>query len=204
MNNPRIVIGGNNPFEKNEKYNVRFSYVNVFTPREDSKKYDVSVIIPKDHPQIEEIKAAIKAAYEQGKTKLGASFKCSMGDVLHDGDTKTDAEGNPDVDYQNSWYINAKSSTRPGVVKGDPATGNLKDLTENEFASGCWGAISVNFFPYDKAGRKGIGCGLNNICMRPDSRESFMGGRVSANAEFGGHAAPDADMPGDDDFDDVK
>jgi hypothetical protein len=64
MKNPMKVITGKN---------TRFSYLNVNEPKSingGAAKYSVSLIIPKsDTITIQKIKAAIKAAYEDGQAK---------------------------------------------------------------------------------------------------------------------------------------
>ena len=53
---------------------TRWSYANVWNPKSingGKPKYSVSLIIPKsDVRTVEKIKAAIKAAYEEGESKL--------------------------------------------------------------------------------------------------------------------------------------
>ena len=58
---------------------VRFSYAHVFEPTAieegQEKKYSVSLIIPKsDTKLVEKLKAAIKAALEEGKAKFGGKI----------------------------------------------------------------------------------------------------------------------------------
>lgn len=54
--------------------NTRWSYANVWEPKSingGTPKYSVSLIIPKsDTKTVEKIRAAIKAAYEEGESKL--------------------------------------------------------------------------------------------------------------------------------------
>lgn len=68
--NPTKVITGKN---------TRFSYLVVNEPKAingGTPKYSVSLIIPKsDTVTIEKVKAAIKAAYEEGQGKLKGNGK---------------------------------------------------------------------------------------------------------------------------------
>ena len=86
MKNPMKVITGKN---------TRFSYLNVNEPKSingGTAKYSVSLIIPKsDTITIQKIKAAIKAAYEDGQAKLRGNGKSvpaldTLKTPLRDGD----------------------------------------------------------------------------------------------------------------------
>lgn len=104
---------------------------------------------------------------------------------LRDGDTDKDGD---DV-YAGHYYVNAKSSTRPGVV--DKNRSPITD--EEEVYSGIWAYISVTFYPYNVNGNRGVACGLNNVMKYKDGER--LGGRVSAEADFAG-----LDMEDDDDL----
>ena len=166
--------------------NVRFSYVYVFT-KDNNDKYSCSLLIDKNDPQVEELKAAIQAAVSQGAAVLGPGFKLDVSKVLHDGDEKDDPN------YRGHWYLNAKSKNKPGVVKKNSSGmgGKTTDITdESEFYSGCYGAASVNFFAFNQGVNKGISCGLNNVLKLGDG--PFLGGRSSAESDLGDLCADDA------------
>ena len=57
------------------------------------------------------------------------------------------------------------------------------DREEDENFSGCYGAATVNFFPYDSSGNKGIGAGLNNLIKTRDGEK--LSGGTSAESDFG-------------------
>jgi hypothetical protein len=81
------------------------SYVYLREPRENQngeKDYSMQIIIPKDHPQIEQIKKAIT---EVAKEHFGEKIKLSMLKIpLCDGDTEIDTS-----EYQNCYFFNAKA-----------------------------------------------------------------------------------------------
>jgi len=166
---------------------VRFSYVHLFTPDQidDSSepKYSVSLIIPKSNKRlINDIKAAIDIALENGvSSKFGGKKPTGWKSPLRDGDIDR-----PDDDaYANSFFINASSRMKPGVVKRDKVLGKnaLVQITdEEEVYSGCYGYASVNFFAFNTAGNKGVAAGLNNVLKTRDG--DYLGGRVSAEADF--------------------
>ena len=180
----------------------RLSYCHLFTPEAASegseKKYSVSIIIPKSNKKlVNEINAAIAAAAQAGIAKFGGRKPANLKTPLRDGD-----EDRPDDDaYADSWFINATSRTKPGVVKASKVMGETKLVevsNEDEVYSGCYGWVSVNFFAYNNAGNRGIAAGLNNVLKTKDGE--FLGGRSSAQSDFsgmdlGGSLEDDEDMP---------
>ena len=166
--------------------NTIFSYLTVNEPKAPlgggTPKYSVSLIIPKnDKVTIAKIRAAIQAAYEEGAGKLKGSGKAvpSLGAIktpLRDGDT----ERPDDPIYKNSWFINANSVTKPGVVDAD-----LNPIIDpSELYSGIIGRASINFYAYNSNGNKGIACGLNNLQKLADGTP--LGGHSRAEDDFAG------------------
>ena len=183
--NPTKVITG--------KHTI-MSYLNVNEPKVPlgggTPKYSVSLIIPKsDTVTVEKIRAAIRAAYEEGQSKLKGSSKFvpDLEDIktpLRDGDK--DRKG--DEAYKNSWFVNANSTTKPGVVDAD----RNPILDSSELYSGIIGRASINFYAFNSNGNKGIACGLNNIQKLSDGTP--LGGHSRAEDDF-------ADLDDDDDED---
>lgn len=105
--------------------NTRWSYANVWEAKANAEgqtpKFSVSLIIPKDDvATIAKIKAAIKAAYDEGQSKLKGNAKTVpalnlIKNPLRDGDV----ERPDDEAYANSYFINANSVTAPGIVDAD-------------------------------------------------------------------------------------
>lgn len=168
---------------------VRFSYANVFTPRaaeEGAKlKYSVCILIPKkDKALVKQFTDAIEAAKELGrvekwKGKLPVPLKAG----LRDGDT----ERPDDPTYKGHWFINATSEKKPSVVDKD-----LNAILDPvDFYSGCYGRISVNMYPYDTKGNKGVACGLRNI-QKVEDGERLSGG-ATAEEDFKDFAGSDDD-----------
>lgn len=170
------------------------SYLNVNEPKTPlgggTPKYSVSLIIPKsDTATVEKIRAAIRAAYEEGQGKLRGSGKTvpaleSLKTPLRDGDK--DRKG--DEAYAGSWFVNANSTTKPGVVDAD----RNPILDSSELYSGIIGRASINFYAFNSNGNRGIACGLNNIQKLADGTP--LGGHSRAEDDF-------ADLDDDDDED---
>ena len=186
MKNPTKVITG--------KHTV-MSYLNVNEPKVPmgggAPKYSVSLIIPKsDTVTIAKIRAAIKAAYNEGQSKLKGNSKSvpdleSIKTPLRDGDK----ERKGDEAYANAYFVNANSTTKPGIVDADcnPI------LDTSELYSGIIGRASVNFYAFNSNGNRGIACGLNNIQKLADGTP--LGGHSRAEDDFAG-----LDDGDDDDF----
>lgn len=167
---------------------VRFSYAQVFEPKamneSSTPKYSISLIIPKkDKKTLDKIKAAIESAIEEGKTsKWGGKVPKNLKTPLRDGDD----EREDDEVYAGAMFVNANSSNKPGIVDEDlnPI------LDKSEFYSGCYGRASINFYPYDSNGSKGIACGLNNLQKLEDG-ERLGGGGSTAEEDFGSDSDDD-------------
>jgi len=171
---------------------VRFSFVHVFTPKAVQEggpaKYSVTILIPKDDKVLlRKIKKAIESAKALGIPKWEGKIPKKLKTPLGDGDEeeKEDYEG-----FADHYYINCISGTKPGVVDK-----NVEPiLSQDELYSGCFGRVSINFYPYNVGVNKGIAAGLNNVQKLSDGEH--LGGRVDAASDF------DDDFQDDDEEDD--
>lgn len=163
--------------------NTIFSYVHAWEPKSvngGAAKFSVSLIIPKDDlATVNKIKAAIQAAYEEGEAKLKGTGKAvpplaALKTPLRDGDL----ERPDDPAYANSYFINANSSTAPGIVDADcnPI------LDRSEIYSGVYGRASITLYAFNSNGNKGIACGLNNLQKLRDGEP--LGGKSRAEDDF--------------------
>jgi hypothetical protein len=174
ITNPTKVITGKE---------TRWSYASVWEPKSingGTPKFSVSLIIPKsDTTTIAKIKAAIKAAYQEGESKLKGNGKSvpplsSLKVPLRDGDI----ERPDDEAYANAFFINANSTTAPGIVDADvnPV------INRSEVYSGVYGRASINFYAFNSNGNRGIACGLQNLQLIKDGEP--LGGKASAESDF--------------------
>ena len=132
------------------------------------------------------INAAIKAAYDEGQSKLKGSGKSvpkleAIKTPLRDGDK----ERPDDEAYKDAYFVNANSTTKPGVVDAD----RQPILDTSELYSGIYGRASINFYAFNSNGNRGIACGLNNLQKLADG------------APLGGHSRAEDDFADDDDED---
>lgn len=160
-----------------------FSYLNCWDPKSingGTPKFSVSLIIPKsDTKTVNKIKEAIKAAYEEGNSKLkGNSRSVPALSVIKTPLRDGDAERPDDEAYKNSYFINANSPTAPGIVDA-----NCNQIIDHsEMYSGVQGRASINFYAFNSNGNRGIACGLNNLQKLSDGAP--LGGKSRAEDDF--------------------
>lgn len=139
---------------------IRMSYVNLFVPRAvtdgEELRYSLCLIIPKDDEfTLRQIKRAVEGAGKAGLGLWGGRMPEDLKLPLRDGD----AERGDMEEYKNSWFLNASSKYKPGVVDKE-----LREIVkESEVYSGCYGRVSIGFYPFNNSGHKGIGCSLFNV-----------------------------------------
>jgi len=172
-----------NPMKVITGPNTRWSYANVWEPKSingGAPKYSVSLIIPKsDSKTVAKIQAAIEAAYKEGESKLKGNGRSVpalsvLKTPLRDGDT----ERPDDEAYADSYFINANSSSAPGIVDAD----RQPVIDRSEVYSGAYGRASINFYAFNSNGNKGIACGLNNLQKMKDGEP--LGGKSRAEDDF--------------------
>ena len=137
-------------------------------------------MVPKnDKVTVEKIKSAIQAAYTQGESKLRGSGKTvpplsAIKTPLRDGDL----ERPDDETYKNSYFINANSTTAPGIVDAD----RQQIIDRSEVYSGVYGRASISFYTFNSNGNRGIACSLNNLQKIKDGKP--LGGKARAEDDF--------------------
>lgn len=157
---------------------VRFSYANVWEPKSingGEPKYSVSIIIPKTEVEtLKKINVAIEAAKNAGIAKFGDKLLNNFKTPLRDGDVDR-AE---DEAYEGSYFINANSIMKPGIV--DKSIQAITD--QSQFYSGCYGRASLVFYAYNAEGNQGIACGLQNLQKLEEGE--ILSGHSSAEEDF--------------------
>lgn len=169
---------------------VRASFVNIFSPQPPSAqtlrqnpnakgKYGITLLIPKsDTATMEALRAAENEAKEIGKnTKFDGRIPTNLTSIIHDGDTEQDLEKYPE--FEGHWYMAVRSDRKPVIVDQ-----NVQEIFDAaEVYSGCWVKASVNAYPFNFEGKKGISFGLNAIQKVRDD-EAFSGTKIVAEEEF--------------------
>ena len=161
---------------------TRWSYANVWEAKAingGTPKFSVSLIIKKNDPCVEKIKAAIQAAYDEGQAKLKGNGKsipplAAIKTPLRDGDV----ERPDDPAYAGAYFINANNQNAPGIVDAD----RQPILERREVYSGVYGRASISFYAFNSSGNKGIACSLNNLQKIRDGEP--LGGHSRAEDDF--------------------
>lgn len=173
---------------------VRFSYEHIMAPYANTQndpnakpKYSLTVLIPKaDTATKARIDAAIKAALQLGvenhRFKDGVPLD-RLPTPIYDGDgVRADGYTPFGPECKGAWVLTASCNPdrKPEVVD---ANGN-PILDPTEIYSGCWGRVSMDFYPYSVPQRTGIGCGLGNVQKLADGEPLGLA-RPSAADDFG-------------------
>lgn len=165
---------------------VRLSYANLTTPRAAQQggtpKYSVTLLIPKtDTATVADINASIKAAYEEGVSKKWGGAHPAPKVIMHDGDGLRPSGLHFGDECKGHWVITASTKNKPQVVGID----NINcELAPSDIYSGMYARVTINFFAYDAAGSKGVGCGLGNVLKTRDGEA--LAGSASAASDFEG------------------
>ena len=162
---------------------TRLSYAHIWEPKSingSDPKYSVSLIIPKtDTKTVATIQNAIKAAYDEGLSKLKGNGKSIPAlDLIKTPLRDGDRERPDDPTYAGCYFINANSATAPGIVDAD----RQPILERSEVYSGVYGRASINLYAFNSNGNKGIACGLNNLQKISDGEP--LGGKSRAEDDF--------------------
>lgn len=168
---------------------VRLSYVNLVQPRANNNdpnaepKYSVTLLIPKtDEAVYQNILASIEAAAADAQSKIWNGVRPPVMPIpIHDGDGIRE-NGTPyGPECKGCWVLTASTKQKPQVVhQSDINT----ELLPQDIYSGMYARVTVNFFGYARAGKKGVGCGLGNV-MKTRDGDPLSGG-ASAAADFAG------------------
>lgn len=161
---------------------VRLSFPELFEAKavngQGAPAYSASFILPTDHPQVKEIKAAMKAvAKEKWGAKADAIYAAAeKGDKLglHDGDTK-EYDG-----YAGNLYISARNKTRPLVVDKDKTPLTASD---GKPYGGCIVNASLEVWAQDNDFGKRINFSLRGVQFVEDG-DRFGGGGVAGEDDF--------------------
>ena len=157
---------------------VRLSYAYVWEPKSINgvEKYSASIIIdPDDKDTLEKINNGIDAAIEEGTKKFDdyVTDKSLLKLPLRNGDEMMEDA------YRGKYFINANSIIQPQVVDR-----NLKFILDHdEVYSGVFARVSLRFYPFNKGGNMGVGCGLLNIQKVADG-DRLTGARSTAQEDF--------------------
>jgi hypothetical protein len=164
---------------------VRLAFPNLFEPTtvagEGKPRYSATLIIPADHPQLDDIRAA-QLAVATGKWAAKAAAIVKGLDkqdklALHDGDTKSKYDGFP-----GNFFISAASqeNATPTVIDRDRSP--LSARSGRPYA-GCFVNASIDLWAQDNSYGQRINAQLRGIQFLRDG-DSFSAGRPADADEF--------------------
>lgn len=165
----------------------RVSYPNVFKPKRNElsgkDEYSIVALFPKGADLSDLQKAAreaIEAKWGPDKAKWPKKLRNPFRDQSERAkeDEVTGRKVLPQGYEEGAFYLNLKSSQRPGVVDQ-----NVQDIIdESQFYAGCWARATVSCYAYDQAGNRGVSFGLGNI--QKVAEGDPLGGRSRAQDDF--------------------
>lgn len=157
--NPRKIVTGVH----------RLSFVHLKEPHafegSNNEKYHVTLLIKKDHPDVDRIKEVIKATYAANKESMFKGLPLSSKNIykpLQDGDELV-AEKPEMKAYEGCYYLKADSKTQPKAFYSDKQ--EILDL--DEVYSGCYCRSVIVCATYDTVS-KGIKFYLNSVMKIKD------------------------------------
>jgi len=156
--------------------NARLAFPNLFEAKSvngGEPTFGASFIIPKDHPQVAEIEAAIVDA---AKTKWGAKATDILKGLrmqdrlcLHDGDTKTQYDG-----FEGMLFVSANSKTRPLCADRDKS---ILSASDGVLYAGCFVYATVEIWAMDHSQfGKRVNAQVKTVQFFRDG-DAFSGGR---------------------------
>lgn len=179
---------------------VRFSFCHIFEPQEPQgggePKYSVTLLIPKsDTATVGKIKAAMSEARENFVKRNGAgSLPAQPVHTMHDGDGLRPGGEPFGPECKGCYVITVSNKQKPIIV--DNMRNPIVDATE--VYSGCYGRASINFYGYNRSGKKGISASLLSVQKLHDG-EPF--GTVGSADDFDdGFKDSTVPVEADDDF----
>ncbi|KKL50393.1 hypothetical protein LCGC14_2305930 [marine sediment metagenome] len=172
--------------------NMRVAFPNFWVATKmkptDKAAFSGSFIMPLEHPQIPEIRAAITAvavakwgdqANEILKVLIAGDKVC-----LHNGDLKAQYDG-----FAGNLYVSARGYSRPLILGQDKAR---LDEADGKPYSGCYVNARVALWAQSNSWGKRINAQLGGVQFLRDG-EAFGGGSVAQPDEFETVAGGDAD-----------
>lgn len=176
MNKPTQVTTGE----------VRISYEHLLKPYAQQQgaepKFSATLLIPKsDIGTKQRIDAAIQAAIAEGVAgKWNGARPPQPPTPVYDGDGLRPNGEMFGEECKGHWVMTANSKQQQEIV--DMQMNPIFDSTQ--VYSGMYARVVINFFAYNAAGKKGIGCGLGPVQKTRDGEP--LGGRMTAAEAFGG------------------
>lgn len=144
-------------------------YVSLFTPRDppagSQGKPRYSIVLLYDKKDAAKLLAPLQAAAAEvaeakWPSKGAQVVKAMRYPVIADGDERYPDDGA----FKGKVFVRASTQADPTRRPPGVVNGRMERLLDDEHAfSGCKFKVEVRLFPFDKAGNRGVGVGLNNV-----------------------------------------
>lgn len=166
--------------------NVRLTFPVLWEPKQvngqGDPKFSAAFLFPPDHPQVQELTAAIieAATAKWGEKAMETLGALKAGDKLcvHDGDSKSDYDG-----YAGMKFINASNKIRPLVVGGGADGKGLLAASDGKPYSGCYVNAIVEIWAQANQFGKRVNASLLGVQFVKDGPR-LAGGSVAAADDF--------------------
>lgn len=159
---------------------ARISFPHLINPDKDDL-YMATILISKtDVATYNDLISSRDAAYEQGvKNKWNGSRPQMRHPLIYDGDGVRPSGEPFGPECKGHWVLTASSKQKPQCVH----ISNIhSELLPTDVYSGMYARVTVNFYPFDVNGNRGVGCGLGNVCKTRDGEP--LSGRANAESDF--------------------
>lgn len=171
--------------------NVRLAFENIFTMSSvgaSDPAYSAKFIIPPDHPQVDEIRAAVKAAAKEkweGKADTVLAMLAKDGKVAFAETDYLNKNGDPYDGFAGNFYLSTRNGGKTPTKPSAFASNNTPIGPGEGIYGGCYVDASVDIYPQDSTeyGRR-INCSLRGVRFAAPG-ESFGGGAPASADEFG-------------------
>lgn len=178
---------------------VRLSFPHLLQPRAalepgGAAKYSVMLLIDKDDKEtMKKIRAAEKAAYDLGVAGVFGGKKPApdRASIIKDADEDGTADDYPERAGCYYMTVSASEAYPPDVV--DAQLNEV--LSPKQVYSGVYGRVSMQAYPYNTKGNRGVSFGLNNVQVfgigerlagGPTAQQEFEPIDVDSDDEFAG------------------
>lgn len=173
--------------------NVRLAFPNLFEATtvngEGKPAYSATFLLPKDHPAVKAVNAAIeKVAQEKWGAKAAdilKSLRAAGKTALKDGDTKAEHSG-----FADNYFISSRNAVRPTILDSDKTP--LVQADGKPYA-GCYVNAIVEIWAQDNSYGKRINASLGGVQFFRDG-EAFAGGAAASADEFDNVEEPADDL----------
>lgn len=173
--------------------NARLSFPNLWEAAtvngEGAPKFSAAFIIPKDHPQVKEFRAAVEqVAKEKWPTKFAAVMKASSAkdrNPLHDGDAKAQYAG-----FDGNYYVSASNAVRPKIKDRDGKTDLIP--SDGRPYAGCYVNVILELYAQDNKYGQHVNATLLGVQFVRDG-EAFAGGGTASDDDFEDMSIEDED-----------